>query len=142
MFCNMLINSKQENVLYVIFLPHTVLRIRVPNQLPCESTKSIVLRGCRRAQPSLPRLRSTCLPENWGHSSSHHSINNTFTSVHPHPFGFFFFHFVPLLVPDTLTPRAVAGSPTALVLPGYSCHLRLFFTLDVYRNVHERFSFG
>ena len=84
-----------------------------------------------KASQSLPRLRSTCLPENWGHSSIHHSINNTFTSVHPDQFGFLFFHLSHFLF------QTPSHHELELVLhpflPGSNCHLGLFIALDLCR---------
>ena len=59
----------------------------------------------------------------WDHSPMNHCINDPLAPSDPFQHGFLFSQFVPLLVPNTIPPRAVTGSPAALLLPRPRSHV-------------------
>ena len=93
---------------------------------------------CRRAQSSLLRILSTRVPGRLVRDTSTNSnVQNDFASLYSCNVFDINFHFLPLF-PMCLHSRAAAASPALPALPRPSCHLGLFFALDLKGNVQGK----
>ena len=93
---------------------------------------------CRRAHSSFLSLLSTRVPDRLVRDTSTNSnVQNDFASLFSCDVFDIIFHFLPLF-PICLHSRAAAGSTALPALPRPSCHLGLFFALDVKGNVQGK----